>query len=46
MGALTLQPVRWRYNYVTYENDITKNVLHTSYISMYVLCPFPVAMLP
>ena len=45
MGMLQLQPVRCRYNYVTYENDVTTRVLRTYYVSLYVFCLFLVAML-
>ena len=44
-GMLALQPVCWRSNYVTYENDVTTHVLRTYYVSLYVLCTFSVAML-
>ena len=45
MGTLELQPVRWRYNYVEYENYVTTRVLRTYYISLYVLCTFLIDML-
>ena len=44
-GTLVLQTVRWRYNYVPHENNVTTRVLHTSYVSLYVLCPCPMDML-
>ena len=46
LGTLALQIVRWSYNYVTYENNVTKRVLHTSYMYVYVLCPYTIEMLP
>ena len=45
-GILVLQPLRWCYNQVTYENDVTTHVLCTFYVSLYVLCPCPMDMLP
>ena len=45
-GVLTLQLVHWRYNYITDENDITTRVLRNSYLYMYVLFHFLMAMKP
>ena len=45
-GTLALQPVCWSYNYVMYENYVTTRVLRNSYVYMYVLCPWMMAMLP